>query len=44
MLNPPQSGPLLNYFMYPYCEVDGNRILADRERFNYEILSTIQSA
>jgi len=44
MLNPPQSGPPLNYFMYPYCEVDGHRILADGERFNFEILSTMQSA
>jgi transglutaminase-like putative cysteine protease len=43
MLNPPQSEPA-NYFMYPYCEVDGKRVSADGKRFTYEIVSVVQKA
>jgi transglutaminase-like putative cysteine protease len=43
MLNRPQSGLPLNYFMYPYCEVDGKRISADGLRFTYEIMSIVQN-
>lgn len=43
MLNPRQSGPLINYFMYPYCEVDGKRRAADGLRFTYEIMSTVKN-
>ncbi|MRR18482.1 MAG: transglutaminase, partial [Deltaproteobacteria bacterium] len=34
MLNPPQSGPRLNYVMYPYAEVDGKPLNEDLYGFN----------
>jgi transglutaminase-like putative cysteine protease len=30
VLTPPQNGPALNYFVYPYVEVDGNKWPADK--------------
>ncbi len=39
VLNPPQSGEPLNYFMYPYAEADGKPLNEDLYGFNigYEI-------
>lgn len=34
VLNPPQSGEPLNYFMYPYAEVDGKPLNEDLFGFN----------
>ena len=34
MLNPPQRGEPLNYFMYPYAEADGNPLNEDLYGFN----------
>ncbi len=34
VLNPPQDGPPLNYFMYPYAEVDGKPLNEDLFGFN----------
>lgn len=39
MLDPPQAGGPMNYFMYPYCEIDGVRIAPDPQRFSYRISS-----
>ena len=38
-LNPPQSDGPINYFMYPYAEVDGKRLewLAAQKRLKYSI-------
>jgi transglutaminase-like putative cysteine protease len=33
-LNPPQAGPPLNYFMYPYAEADGKPLNEDLFGFN----------
>lgn len=33
-LNPPQAGPPLNYFMYPYAEADGKTLNEDLFGFN----------
>lgn len=33
-LNPPQAGPPLNYFMYPYAEADGKPMNEDLYGFN----------
>ena len=39
MLNPPQNGDLLNYFMYPYAEIDGAPVewLAAQKELKYKI-------
>ncbi len=34
VLNPPQDGPPLNYFMYPYAEADGRALNEDLYGFN----------
>ena len=34
VLNPPQSGEPLNYFMYPYAEADGKPLNEDLFGFN----------
>jgi hypothetical protein len=34
VLNPPQSGEPLNYFMYPYAEADGMPLNEDLFGFN----------
>lgn len=34
LLNPPQEGPPLNYFMYPYAEADGKPLNEDLYGFN----------
>lgn len=34
VLNPPQSGEPLNYFMYPYAEADGKPLNEDLYGFN----------
>lgn len=34
VLNPPQAGPPLNYFMYPYAEADGKPLNEDLYGFN----------
>ncbi len=41
VLVPPQKGPPLNYFIYPYAEVDGKAYPADKieRRFEYKDLS-----
>ncbi len=38
-LNPPQKGGLLNYFMYPYAEIDGKPVdwLAGQKELKYKI-------
>lgn len=39
-LNPPQNKAPLNYFMYPYCEVDGDLLdYFEPKTFSYNILS-----
>jgi transglutaminase-like putative cysteine protease len=44
VLNPPQSGSPLNYFMYPYAEADGKTLNEDLYGFNigYKISYTDQ--
>ncbi len=40
-LNPPQKKTPLNYFMYPYCEIDGKPFdYFEPKIFSYEIFST----
>jgi hypothetical protein len=34
VLNPPQAGEPLNYFMYPYAEADGKPLNEDLYGFN----------
>jgi hypothetical protein len=34
VLNPPQAGEPLNYFMYPYAEADGKALNEDPYGFN----------
>lgn len=34
ILNPPQAGEPLNYFMYPYAEADGKPLNEDLYGFN----------
>lgn len=41
MLNPPQRARLLNYFMYPYCEVDGKRMALEPGKGSYTIFSRV---
>lgn len=39
-LNPPQNKTPLNYFMYPYCEIDGEPLDSfEPKTFSYEIFS-----
>lgn len=41
-LNPPQNKTPLNYFMYPYCEVDGDPLdYFEPKTFSYEIFSQV---
>ncbi|MDH5638171.1 MAG: transglutaminase family protein [Nitrospinota bacterium] len=42
VLNPPQDGELLNYFMYPYAEIDGKPVewLAAQKELKYKITYT----
>ncbi|MDH5509456.1 MAG: transglutaminase domain-containing protein [Nitrospinota bacterium] len=42
VLNPPQDGELLNYFMYPYAEIDGKPVewLAAQKELKYTITYT----
>lgn len=35
-LAPPQSGEPLNYFIYPYVEVDGNPLEDLKKTFTYK--------
>ncbi|MEW6408877.1 MAG: transglutaminase domain-containing protein [Nitrospirota bacterium] len=43
-LNPPQNKTPLNYFMYPYCEVDGDSLdYFEPETFRYKIFSSVSS-
>lgn len=43
-LKPPQNKAPLNYFMYPYCEVDGEPLdYFEPEAFTYEISSLVSS-
>ena len=38
VLSPPQDGPPLNYFIYPYAEVDGSPHHELEKRFGYRDL------
>lgn len=39
VLNPPQNAKPLNYFIYPYAEVDGNPFPNVRSKFIFEDLA-----
>ena len=39
-LSPPQSGPPLNYFIYPYAEVDGQPYTDINKRFSFRDLTS----
>jgi transglutaminase-like putative cysteine protease len=41
ILDPPQAGPPVNYIIYPYCEVDGKPVAADKIKkvFKYKDLN-----
>lgn len=38
-LNPPQKGPLLNYFIYPYAEIDGEIFRGVKSHFFFRDLA-----
>ena len=42
-LSPPQSGELLNYFIYPYAEADGRPVKSLTKRFRFKDLPAIES-
>jgi hypothetical protein len=41
-LNPKQKGAALNYFIYPYAEVDGKPLTGVDKTFNYRDLTPAQ--
>ena len=43
VLEPPQAGEPLNYFVYPYVEVDGKAIDAPKSEFHYKRLGEVAS-
>jgi hypothetical protein len=44
MLNPKQVGDPLNYFIYPYVEVDGKAFASIDKNFAYRDLSVTSSS
>ncbi len=44
VLDPPQTGDPLNYFVYPYVEVDGKPWTAVQKKFGYRDLEAIAGA
>jgi len=44
VLAPPQAGPPLNYFVYPYAEADGRPLTDLKERFTYRDLHRAPSS
>ncbi len=43
VLDPPQAGEPLNYFVYPYAEVDGKAVDAPKSEFHYKRLGEVVS-
>lgn len=43
-LTPPQSGPALNYFIYPYVEVDGKPFTQVTRKFSYSDVTAAGAA
>ena len=43
-LSPKQDGPELNYFVYPYVEVDGRPYDKLEKRFTFEKLASVKTA
>jgi transglutaminase-like putative cysteine protease len=42
VLNPPQKGDPLNYFIFPYAEVEGKKFAGIKSEFNFKRLAQVQ--